>query len=93
VTHPRLLAFQRELAAYLGRHGVALHENSGYVSRSDCVSAMAATPNVVLIGVPGAYSHFADTPRAHIADLVNLAKTLVVYTLVAQDKAWRERYL
>ena len=93
VTHPRLLAFQRELAAALDRHGVALHENPGYVSRSDCVSAMMATPNVALVGVPGAYSHFADTPRAHIADLVNLAKTLVVYILVAQDEAWQERCL
>lgn len=87
VTHPRLLAFQRELAVALERHGVALHENPGYVSRSDCVSAMNVTPNVALVGAPGAYSHFADTPRAHIADLVNLAKTLVVYTLVAQDTA------
>jgi hypothetical protein len=54
---------------------------------------MMATPNVALVGLPGAYSHFADTPRAHIADLVNLAKTLVVYILVAQDAAWQERCL
>jgi len=93
VTQPRLLAFQRDLALELARHGIALHENPGYVSRSDCVSAMAATPNVALIGVPGAYSHFADTPRAHIADVVNLAKALAVYTLVAQDAAWREKTL
>lgn len=93
VTHPKLLTFQRELADYLEQHGVALRENPGYVSRSDCVSAMNVTPNVALVGMPGAYSHFADTPRAHIADLVNLAKTLVVYVLVAQDEAWREGHL
>jgi len=93
VTHPRLLTFQRKLAAELAQQGIALHENPGYVSRSDCVSAMNVTPNVALIGVPGAYSHFADTPRANIIDLVNLAKSLVIYTLVAQDKDWQNRYL
>lgn len=93
VTPPQLLAFQRGLAAYLGQYQISLQENAGYVSRSDCVSAMMATPNVALIGYPGAYSHFADTPRAHIADLVNLAKVMAVYILVAQNLTWREQYL
>ncbi len=93
VTPPQLLAFQRELAAYLDGHGIRLRENAGYVSRSDCVSAMLATPNVALIGYPGAYSHFADTPRAHVGDLVHLARTLTVYLLVAQSEMWRDRYL
>jgi hypothetical protein len=93
VTPPHLLSFQRELAGYLGEHHISLQENPGYVSRSDCVSAMLATPNVSLIGFPGAYSHFADTPRAHISDLVSLAKVMAVYILVAQHAAWRELYL
>ncbi len=93
VTPPHLLSFQRELARYLGERNISLRENPGYVSRSDCVSAMLATPNVALVGFPGAYSHFADTPRAHIGDLVNLAKVMAVYLLVAQHPAWQERYL
>jgi hypothetical protein len=88
-----LLVFQRELAQFLAAQDIQLKENSGYVSRSDCVSAMMATPNVALIGYPGAYSHFADTPRAHIDDLVHLAKTLVIYHLVAQSPIWRRQYL
>lgn len=93
VTPPHLLAFERELAAYLAQRNVRLHENMGYVSRSDCVSAMLATPNVALIGFPAAYSHFIETPRAHIDDLVALAKSLAVFTLIAQDASWREQFL
>lgn len=93
VTPPQLLSFQRELAQYLAGRGIQLQENAGYVSRSDCVSAMMATPNVALVGYPGAYSHFADTPRAHLDDLVHLAKVMVVYLLLAQSPTWRERYL
>ena len=89
VTPPRLLAHQRAVAQYLADHKIHLNENPGYISRSDCVSAMMATPNVALIGFPGAYSHFIDTPRAHIDDLVNLAKSLVVLHLLAQNPAWR----
>lgn len=89
VTPPRLLAFQRELSAYLAQRSVSLRENPGYVSRSDCVSAVMATPNVALLGFPAAYTHFIDTPRCHIDDLVNLAKALAVYILVAQDAEWR----
>lgn len=93
VTPPQLLVFQRELARYLASQDIRLQENAGYVSRSDCVSAMMATPNVALIGYPGAYSHFIDTPRGHVDDLVHLAKVMTVYLLVAQSSEWRERYL
>lgn len=85
VTPPPLLEFQRELAAFLAQKGISLRENPDYLSRSDCVSAMMYTPNVVLVGYPGAYSHFADTPRAHIGDMVDLAKSLVVYALAFQS--------
>lgn len=93
VTSPRLLAYQRAMACFLEQNQILLNENAGYISRSDCVSAMMATPNVSLIGYPGAYSHFIDTPRAHIDDLVNLAKSLVVLHLLAQDADWREAAL
>ena len=93
VTPPRLLAFQHVLAGYLAEHQIRLRENCSYVSRSDCVTAMMATPNVALVGYPGAYSHFIDTPRAHIDDLVDLAKTLVIYHLVAQNPTWRRCFL
>lgn len=93
VTPPPLLEFQRELAAFLAQKGISLRENPGYLSRSDCVSAMMYTPNVALVGYPGAYSHFADTPRAHLGDLVDLAKSLVVYALVAQSEVGVNREL
>jgi len=93
VTPPQLLHFQRELAQYLDSRGILLKENAGYVSRSDCVSAMMFTPNVALVGYPGAFSHFADTPRAHVDDLVNLAKVMTVYILLAQNEEWRKQYL
>ena len=93
VTPPQLLAFQRALAHYLADQGISLQENPGYASRSDCVSAVLATPNIALIGYPCAYSHFIDTPRAHLDDLIHLAKSLAVYLLIAQDKTWRAQYL
>ena len=93
VTPPPLLAFQRDLSRYLSGQGVRLIENGSYVGRSDDASAILATPNVALIGCPGAYAHFAQRPRIHVSDLVDLAKTLAVYCLVAQDDAWRERVL
>ena len=93
VTPPSLMHFQHELSRYLQGHGIRLRSNSGFISRSDCVSAMMATQHIALLGFPGAFSHFADTPRAHIDDIVDLAKVLVVYLLLAQSPAWRERYL
>ena len=70
-----------------------MSENQSYVSRSDCVSAMMATQNVVLMGFPGAYSHFDKTPRAHIDDLVSLSKSLAVLIATAQSSDWRKYYL
>lgn len=93
VTPPSLLHFQHALSRYLQGHGIRLRSNTGFISRSDCVSAMMATPHIALLGFPGAFSHFADLPRAHIDDIVDLAKVLVVYILLAQSPAWRNRYL
>ena len=95
VVPPPLLAFQRSLATFLRREGVLLRENTGgYLSRSDDVSAMLYTPNVAMIGFLGVHRHFdGGVPRANLADLVHLAKTLVVYSLIAQDEDWRSQYL
>ena len=88
-----MLAFARDLGVWLEPHGILLRENNGYVGRSDDISAMQFTPNVSIIGYPGAYSHFEKPPISHMADLVNLTKTLVIIALMAQDPAWREAYL
>ena len=83
----------REVSGLLNEKGISMRENESYVSRSDCVSAMMATQNVVLMGFPGAYSHFLKTPRAHIDDLVALSKSLTVLIAAAQSSDWRKHYL
>ncbi len=93
VTPPHILAFTRQLASELGEHGVRLNENRTYVSRSDDVSALFYSQNVSIIGFPGAYAHFDKTPVARCGDLVELARTLVVYALIAQDPEWQREYL
>ena len=93
VTPPNVLAAMREMARFATQMGIPITENRSYVSRSDCVSAMMATQNVVLMGFPGAYSHFDKTPRAHIDDLVSLSKSLAVLIAAAQSPDWRRHYL
>jgi len=93
VTPPHVLAAIREVSGWLNGKGIPMKENQSYVSRSDCVSAMMATQNVVLMGFPGAYSHFDKTPRAHIDDLVALSKSLAVLMATAQSSDWRKHYL
>jgi hypothetical protein len=93
VTPPQLLAFTRDLADWLRPHGIDLIEHPGYVGRSDDISMMQFTPNVSIIGYPGAYSHFEQTPMSQMSDLVHLTKTLVLMALIAQDEDWRLAYL
>jgi len=93
VTPPHLLNFQRTLSRCLAEKGISLYEEAGYVSRSDCVSAMMVTPNVLRVGFAGAYSHFEQTPRAHIDDLVHLAKTIAAWVIIAQSQEWRGLYI
>lgn len=93
VTPPHILAFTRDLGRWLEPHGINLRETTGYVGRSDDISAMQFTPNVSLIGYPNAYSHFEKAPLSHMNDLVHLTKTLVVIALIAQDEDWRRGYL
>jgi len=93
VTPPQLLAFTRDLAAWLRPHGIDLIEHPGYVGRSDDISLMQFTPNVSIVGYPGAYAHFEKPPMAHMSDLVNLTKTLVLMALIAQEEDWQRAYL
>lgn len=93
VTPPQLLAFTRDLASWLRPHGIDLIEHPGYVGRSDDISMMQFTPNISIIGYPGAYSHFEQRPMSYMSDLVNLTKTLVLMALIAQDEGWQQAYL
>lgn len=93
VVPPQLVHFTRKLAPQLAIHGIKLTENSGYIGRSDDISAMQYTQNVLLIGFAGTSSHFDLIPTIHCSDLVNLTKTFIVYTLIAQDAEWRATYL
>ena len=93
VTPPQLLAFTRDFANEVRVHGISLLEHAGYAGRSDDISALQFTQNVSIIGYPAAFTHFDKPPLAYMSDLVNLAKTLTLLALVAQDQAWRDYYL
>ncbi|MCA9994110.1 MAG: hypothetical protein KDE56_00100 [Anaerolineales bacterium] len=92
VTPPQLLDFARELSTELAAHGILFTENDTYVGRSDDISAMQFTQNVVLLGFAGSSSHFNRTPTMRCSDLVNFAKTVVIYALLAQDASWRAAF-
>jgi hypothetical protein len=74
----------------LSERGISLHENwGGYVSRSEDINATIVTPNIALVGVLCSNRHFAqDRPTANLADVLDLAKVLVVFTLVAHSGVW-----
>lgn len=93
VTPPRLVGFQRALSAKLAEHGISLVENKEGISRSDDVSSMFYTQNIVHVGYPAAYSHFDRKPFGYVSDMVHLARTLVIYALIAQNSDWRSAYL
>jgi len=79
VTPPHLYALARYWSDRVGGLGVKIQEsNNAYTSRSDDVSVLLKTPNILLLGYPGFNRHFdlAD-PRASLFDVVDLAKALV----------------
>ena len=84
VTPPHLYALARHVGALLGEVGVSVQEsNNAYNSRSDDVGVMLKTPNILLLGFPGFNRHFDQgEPRAHLDDVVHLAKALVYMALV-----------
>jgi hypothetical protein len=79
VTPLGLYGLARRMADVIAEFGVPVQEsNNAYSSRSDDVSVMMRTPNVLLLGYPGFNRHFdRDLPRAHLDDVTNLAKTVV----------------
>jgi hypothetical protein len=84
VTPPPLYALARHLGTLLAGVGVRLQESrNAYTSRSDDVSVLLKTPNILLLGFPGSDRHFdRGVPRADPSDIVDLAKTLVYTSLL-----------
>ena len=79
VTPLGLYGLARRMADVIAEFGVRVQEsNNAYSSRSDDVSVMMRTPNVLLLGYPGFNRHFdRGLPRAHLDDVMNLAKAVV----------------
>jgi hypothetical protein len=79
VTPFGLYGLARHMADVIAGFDVRVQEsNNAYSSRSDDVSVMLKTPNVLLLGYPGFNRHFdRGLPRAHLDDVMNLAKTVV----------------
>ncbi len=84
VTPPPIYALARHLVGLVGQVGVKVQEsNNAYTSRSDDVSLMLKTPNILLIGFPGFDRHFDRAePRAELSDIVDLSKALVYASLL-----------
>lgn len=84
VTPPHLLRLARHLVRLIDRCGVKVQEpQNSYTSRSDDISIMLKTPNILLLGFPGLDRHF-DTglPKANLEDIVDLSKALVYAALL-----------
>ncbi len=90
VTPPHLYALQAHLAAALRPRGTRLHENwGGYVARGEDINAVAVTPNVALLGILCSNRHYAmDQPAANLADVLDLARAFVAYTLLVHSDLW-----
>ncbi len=94
VTPPHLYALAVEFVAALQKIGVKVQiSNNSYTSRSDDVSVMLKTPNVLLLGFPGFNRHFdLGEPTANIYDLVNLAKAIVYFAALRTQlqQIWKQ---
>ena len=94
VTPPHLYALAVEFAGVLQEVGVKVQiSNNLYTSRSDDVSVMLKTPNVLLLGFPGFNRHFdLGEPTANIYDLVNLAKAIVYFAALRTQlqQIWKQ---
>lgn len=84
VTPPHLYALAKQFAEAMAHVGVSVQEsNNAYTSRSDDVSVLLKTPNILLLGFPGFNRHFdLGEPRANLHDIVDLAKALVYYSAI-----------
>jgi hypothetical protein len=79
VTPPPLYAAGRAFMDGLAGEGVRVGESPNrYTSRSDDVSLMLRTNQILLLGYPSTDRHFDRAyPTAHLADIVDLTKALV----------------
>jgi putative aminopeptidase FrvX len=87
VTPPWLYGRVTRLASELRPH-VLLHENRyGDLGRSDCISVMHKTPNVVLCGVAASGRHFLHgvADRCSAFDVAHLARSLVAICVDAHS--------
>ena len=84
VTPPDLYVLARHVTGLLAALGVRIQEsNNAYSSRSDDASLMLKTPNILLLGFSGFNRHFdRGEPRAHLDDVVHLAKALVYVSVL-----------
>ena len=93
VTPPHLYALAIEFIDTLQAMGVKVQKSmNAYTSRSDDISAILKTPNVLLLGFPGLNRHFdLGRPKANIHDLVNLAKAMVYFSALRKElrKTWK----
>jgi putative aminopeptidase FrvX len=82
VTPPWLFESVRQLAADHAGH-VELYENARTGrSRSDCITMMRITPNVILCGAPCIGRHYARGPYVCSAfDVAHLARSLVMLAM------------
>ena len=86
VTPFGLYGLARRMADVIAGFGVRVQEsNNAYSSRSDDVSVMLKTPNLLLLGYPGFNRHFdRGLPRAHLEDVTNLAKAVVYASVLGE---------
>ena len=95
VTPPDLYALALYAADLIKPMGVRVQEsNNAYSSRSDDIGIMLKTPNILMLGFAGFNRHFDHgQPRAHLDDVVHLAKALVYMSAVRPVFAERRRLL
>jgi hypothetical protein len=87
VMPPPLYAAARAFTRQLDGLGATVRETSNlYTSRSDDVSVMLRSAEIVLLGFPGGDRHFDEAlPSAHLDDLVSLARALVFVSALATE--------
>ncbi|WP_457938412.1 hypothetical protein [Mesorhizobium sp. 10J20-29] len=84
VTPPDLYVLARQWSDRLAMLGLSVQEsNNAYTSRSDDVSVLLKTPNILLLGFPGFNRHFdRSEPSANLSDIVGLSKALVYVSVL-----------
>ena len=91
-TPPLLLGGMRKLFAEMETIDVRVLEQGRYLNRNDDVAMTMATPNIVHLCCPGAFTHFQGRPRVHVADIVHLAKALACLWMVTHSDDWRANF-